>query len=364
MTPKTSLKSLKPSHRKSGDRKIGLGKNYFWMISIVFFLIVIVVLSSSNKSLMSKIRGGVGAGGTKTVKIDEAGAKLKDFVDKTYAKSIKSMEILSSNEESGMCAFDVTVTSVDDQTSTSTIYTSKDGKFFLPNTIDIDETLAQMQAQLGAAGGDTATAPQANIPKTDKPVVEMFTMSYCPFGNQAEDAMSPVARLLGDKVSIIPRYVIYADYRGGGPEYCLDAENKYCSMHGIDELKQNVRELCIYKYNRSKFWDYIDAVNKECTLSNIETCWDKPAQNLGIDTNKVESCLDSEATDMLAEEVEVGKKYGVSGSPTIVINGTRYDGGRSPENYKLGICGAFNGQPGECSTVLGTAAPAAAGGCE
>lgn len=363
MTPKTPLKSLKSAHRKPKNRKIkGLGGNYFWMISIIFFLIVIVVLSTSNSNLMSKLRKG--SGGIATVNIEEAQTKLKDFVDKTYARSIKGMEVISSKEESGMYAFEVSVTSVDDQTSTSTIYTTKDGKFFLPNTIDMDEMLAQIQGQEAPADGQAQAAAQADIPKNDKPVVEMFTMSYCPFGNQAEDGMGPVARLLGDKVEIIPRYVIYANYRGGGPDYCLDDENKYCSMHGIDELKQDVRELCIYKYRPEKFWDYIDAVNKECNLNNIEDCWDGPADNLGINTADIASCLDDEATEMLAKEVAAGEKYGVSGSPTVVINGTRYNGGRAPENFKLGVCGAFNNQPGECSTVLGAAAAAAAGGCE
>ena len=363
MTPKTPLKSLRSSHDKPrGKKLIGLGKNYFWMISIVFFLIVIVVLSMTNKNLIGKIRnGGVSVD---VVKIDDAGVKLKDFVDKTYAKSIKNMDILSSKEESGMYSFEVSVTSVDDQTSTSTIYTTKDGKYFLPNTIDIDETLAQVQGQDVAAGGEQAAAQPTDIPKTDKPVVEMFTMSYCPFGNQAEDGMSPVARLLGDNVDIIPRYVIYPDYRGGGPDYCLDDANKYCSMHGIDEIKQDVRELCIYKYRPEKFWDYIDAVNKECNLNNIEECWDGPAKKMGINTADIASCLDDEATALLEKEVAAGEKYGVSGSPTIIINGTRYNGGRSPENYKLSICGAMNNPAEGCKTVLGAAAAAAAGGCE
>jgi len=135
-------------------------------------------------------------------------------------------------------------------------------------------------------------------------------------------------------------------------------------MHGVEELNQDVRELCIYKYNKSKFWDYIDAVNAQCDLSNIESCWTKPAEALGIDTGKIESCFDNEAMDILAEEVALGQKYGITGSPALVINGARYEGGRAPENYKLGICGAFNNQPEACNTVLGNATASASGGCE
>ena len=37
-------------------------------------------------------------------------------------------------------------------------------------------------------------------PKKEKPEVELFVMSHCPFGTQIEKGMLPVARLLGDKI--------------------------------------------------------------------------------------------------------------------------------------------------------------------
>lgn len=332
--------------------------NYFWMISIVFFLIAIAVLTMENGRLAGILKGG---SGEKFLTAEEAQDRLVNFINETYSRTVKGVEVVETKEESGVYAITALITDQNDRTSTSTLHMSKDGKYFLANAIDIDEIKAQMAEQ---QAGNGQAQPAANMPKSDNPKVELFTMSYCPFGNQAEDGLSPVARLLDGSVEIEPHYVIYSDYNGGGEKYCLDKDDKYCSMHGIDELKQDVRELCIYKYNRSKFWDYIDAVNKDCDLNNIEDCWDGPAQELGIDSGKIASCLDNEAMDMLAKEVELGKKYGISGSPALVINGVKYQGGRASEDYKLGICGAFNEQPEKCSEKLGEVTAAASGGCE
>ena len=55
--------------------------------------------------------------------------------------------------------------------------------------------------------------------KSDKAKIDFYVMSYCPYGNQAEDGMSPVAALLNDKINFEPHYVIYGNYGGGGPKY-------------------------------------------------------------------------------------------------------------------------------------------------
>jgi hypothetical protein len=75
----------------------------------------------------------------------------------------------------------------------------------------------------------------------NKPQIDFFIMSYCPYGNQAEIAIEPVFQLLGDKVDFNPHYVVYANYGGGGTDYCMDNGN-YCSMHGIQELHQDIRK--------------------------------------------------------------------------------------------------------------------------
>ncbi|MCX6777954.1 MAG: thioredoxin domain-containing protein, partial [Candidatus Micrarchaeota archaeon] len=152
--------------------------------------------------------------------------------------------------------------------------------------------------------------------------------------------------------------------QGGGPQYCLDNESKYCSMHGIQEVHEDVRELCIYKYQKEKYWDFVLKVNTACTSANVDSCWEAVANSTGIDTAKVKTCQKDEAIALLQNEVELNTKYGVQGSPALVINGVDYSGSRTPEGYKQGVCSAFNSPPAECNqTLSGSTTSTASGGC-
>ena len=81
--------------------------------------------------------------------------------------------------------------------------------------------------------------------------------------------MMPVVELLKDKADIQLHYVIYENYQGGGSKYCLDKDNKYCSMHGIQELNQDVRELCVQKYQGDKLWNFVKEINAKCTSAML-----------------------------------------------------------------------------------------------
>ncbi len=199
----------------------------------------------------------------------------------------------------------------------------------------------------------------------NKPQIDFFIMSYCPYGNQAEIGIEPVYRLLKDKAIFNPRYVIYENYGGGGPNYCLDS-GKLCSMHGIQELNQNIREACAAKYFGMDAWfDFALAMNDKCTSANADSCWEAVATELKLDVTKIKTCEKDEGLALMRADKELGDKLGVSGSPTVFIDGQAYNGGRTPEAYKTGLCAAFTTQPVECKTVLAgdaTAAPAA-GSC-
>ncbi len=239
-------------------------------------------------------------------------------------------------------------------------YVTKNGKLFFIEGIDLEPPVAK------------------NIPKTDTPEVELFVMAFCPYGNQAEEIMEPVQKLLGNKAKIELRYVIYSNYASGFPDYCLDKENKFCSMHGISEVHQDIREICVQKYQRNKLWDFVMKINEETTSQNVDEKWEEIAKNLGIDAQKIKDCQANEAEILLAKEVELNKteypvqdpshyqnqeKTTIAGSPTLIINGMVYGGERSSEGYKEAICSGFKSPPEECSQKLEnkTGSP---GGCQ
>ena len=187
-------------------------------------------------------------------------------------------------------------------------------------------------------------------------------MSYCPFGNIAEEAIAPVFELLEGKADFNPHYVIYSNY--GGEGFCYDEEQKYCSMHGVQELNQGVRELCVAKHMGMKeYFEFVIAMNKKCDHKNADTCWEAVAEEIGLDAAKIKKCFISEAEEILSEELELNKLYGAKGSPQVFIDGMQHNGPRAPESYKEALCKAFDTLPEECNTELSSESQGPSGSC-
>lgn len=187
----------------------------------------------------------------------------------------------------------------------------------------------------------------ASIPKTDKPVVELFVMSHCPFGKQGMSVLAPVAPLFGDKIDASIKFVNYA-------------------MHGPSEREDNTKIYCIEKEQKDKIWTYVS----ECASKGnyTEDCM----KSVGVDVDKVNACINetNKKFNIVAanypkypiNDAEC-KKYGVRGSPTLVINGKVISDWRTPEKLKTFICAAFKNPPAECNKKLANTATAPSGGC-
>ncbi|MFH1770629.1 MAG: hypothetical protein ABH828_03670 [archaeon] len=212
---------------------------------------------------------------------------------------------------------------------------------------------AEYYASIGIVKGD------------NKPQIDFFVMSYCPYGNQAEEAIAPVFDILGGKAEFKPHYVIYSNYGTGYPDYCLDEAEVVCSMHGIQELNQDIREACVAKYMGIQEWfDFALAMNTACNSQNADICWTAVAEGLGLDTEVISTCEATEGYDLMMADKTLGGKQSVSGSPTVFIDGASYSGARSANGFLAGLCAAFDDAPAECDSVVAepTTTTASAGG--
>lgn len=193
------------------------------------------------------------------------------------------------------------------------------------------------------------------VTKSDRPKVELFVMSYCPYGLQMEKAFLPAMELLKNKADMDIKFVSYA-------------------MHGEKELAENTRQYCIQKDFNDKYISYLKCfTNKDDYKSCLST--------VGLTEAQISSCV--AATDKQFKTMELFKdrstwlsgsypqypvhatlndQYGVQGSPTLIINGAEVSANRTPEAVKQAICAAFNNAPSECSQTLSTAAPSASFG--
>lgn len=187
----------------------------------------------------------------------------------------------------------------------------------------------------------------------DKPEIDFFVMSYCPYGNIAEEIIEEVYDVLGDSANFKPHYIYYANYQGGGSAYCMDEDSLYCSMHGVTEANQNVREQCVQEQEGIGAWfEFVREMNNKCTAQNADVCFESVANDLGYDLDAIKSCESEKALLFAEEDAKLMELFGARGSPAIYIDGATYSGDRDSNSILSAICSSFENAPSECNEVI------------
>jgi hypothetical protein len=232
-----------------------------------------------------------------------------------------------------------------------TIYVSADGNEIFQGEIDMNQ-------QAPSADANKQQASQ-NVPKSDKPDVRLFVMSYCPYGTQMERGILPVLKTLGSSINFTLEFVDYSMHNN-------------LATNDRKELDENMRQYCIQKNQPAVFDAYLG-----CFLKAGQGTEASCMATAGVNQAQVTSCMAQTDTQFNVTkdfkdqstytgqfpQFEINKadndKYGVQGSPTLVINGVQSNADRDSESLLKAICGAFNNQPKECQTQLSSTAPVA-----
>ncbi len=318
-------------------------KTWTTLLVIVVVLIVLGLITSSSLRKEAKSTTTIKPG--KNISVDTAKTKAEEFINKFLMQGGSKATVKEVTTEYGLYKIKVDITS-----DVVESYLTKDGKLFFPQALNVDQISA------AKTGTDTSTpassGPVASVTKkSDKPTVELFVMSYCPYGTQIEKGMLPVLAALGNKINF---------------------ELKFCSyaMHGEKELTENLTQYCIQKEQPNKLDSYLKCfleagqsttcldtagVNKT-TLANCVTKTDNQYKVTSNFTNHVGFQGSYPSFDVNKSDND---KYSVGGSPTLIINGEDIQSGRDSATLLKTICSAFNNPPAECSTVLPSVAPSA-----
>jgi hypothetical protein len=299
-----------------------------WIISTVILAAVIMVILLGG---FGSITGGAIGVASKA----DVETKILDFVK---AQTGETVEIVNSGYENGLYTITVLY-----QGKEIPLYTTADGENLVQGVTPFS---VLMDASNTATDTGAAQQPTA-VPKTDKPVVELYVFTYCPYGTQAEKGIIPTIKALGNKVDFKIRQI--------------------GAMHGEHEQIEAQRQLCIEKNYPTKFLDYVSAFISDsaigacgsdatCKAPLLKAIYSK----LGIDVAKIDACIPTEGLTMYNAEVSNAQKLSVSGSPTLIINGVKSSAGRDSASYLAGICSAFNTAPTtECGKQLSSTSPAA-----
>ncbi len=308
---------------------------------VVGILIGQVALPGIGIGLVAlEAEGNIGLGDEATLDKTELEAKVQDYIQEIVGPQGLNIEVVSI-ESFNESFYTVNFTLLKDGISQgdNAIFLTKDGLALVGNPpMMLDEPVPQVQ--------QPQQEPQAvEVQKSDKPEVEVFVMSYCPYGLQMQKAVLPVMKLLGSRADIETKFVSYI-------------------MHDWQEIEENTLQYCIQKEQNEKYFDYLNCFVIE---GNSQACLVSAGVNLES-LNNCAAAADAEfgitaAYDDKASWLngvypiynvhkELNELYGVQGSPAFVINGTVVSAGRSPEAVKQAICNAFNEAPAECSEVL------------
>jgi len=314
------------------------------LATILVVIVVLVVLGALSSSYWRKDNSNNTANKPgKSLTSDAAKALSEEFINKFLLSGGGTAKVTEITTEYGLYKLKVDLTS-----NVVESYITKDGKLFFPQSLVVDEVKGAGTSTTAAAG---ATPSTTVTKKSDKPTVELFVMSYCPYGTQIEKGMLPVMAALGNKI---------------------DFKLKFCSyiMHGDKEIAENLLQYCIQKEQPDKLAPYL-----KCFLeaSQSASCLD----STGVNKTVVNNCVTATDKQFKVTENNINKvgyqgtfpgfdvykadneKYNVGGSPTLIINGEDIQSGRDAASLLKTICSAFNTAPKECETVLSSDSPSA-----
>jgi hypothetical protein len=304
-----------------------LKKVMVWqLISVALVIALVVVLYTGDKS------------GGDALSQDEAEVKMLEFINNNLVQPGTEAEILSVTEENGLYKMEVSL-----QGQTITSYSSKDGEVFFPQAMVVNAVENEV------ADNAAPATPPPESPKSDKPKVEAFVMSHCPYGTQIEKGLIPVMETLGDKADIEIKFVNYA-------------------MHGEKEVLEQLNQYCIQEEQNAKFIPYLkcfleegDGVGcltkTEIDMDKLETCTTAADTEFEITKNLEDKTnWKGNFPPFMVHDKECNE-YGVRGSPSLVINGQTASAGRDAVSLLAAICNAYNEKPEECDTELDAASP-------
>jgi protein-disulfide isomerase len=173
-----------------------------------------------------------------------------------------------------------------------------------------------------AVGNSPALGP-ANAPVT---IVE-FGDYESPFNKMELGALAQVREKYGDKVRLVFR--------------------DFPSFSSKDGVKAAEAARCADE--QGKFWQFQDALYADQTKLAVPDL-KATARQLGLDSQKFDSCLDSgRYSSTIEKDIEDGLRLGIRNAPTFIVNGSPHAGAQSVPGFETTIDPLLQGKGGEPS---------------
>ncbi|MFA5141655.1 MAG: DsbA family protein [Candidatus Woesearchaeota archaeon] len=174
---------------------------------------------------------------------------------------------------------------------------------------------------------------------SDKANIDLYVMSQCPYGVQAENSFKEVVDKMKGYVNMNIEFIGQTD------------GTNFNSLHGEPEVIGDLIQACAKNHYPAVYFDFIACQNKNNPsdlVSSLTTC----ADEIGIDSKTLETCYQGEeGKALLAASFQKAQSLNVQGSPTIYLNGVQYAGGRAPNDLIRAICEATGNKAPACAEL-------------
>ena len=124
----------------------------------------------------------------------------------------------------------------------------------------------------------------------------------------------------------VEKSLIESEYISGGAVYYVFRQYPFMDRDVTTKESQQAANASMCAAEQGRFWDYHDMLFVNWGGENVGSFIDKRlvafAENLGLNMEQFNTCFkDKKYETEIAAEFDMGAKYGVTGTPTVFVNG-------------------------------------------
>ena len=108
------------------------------------------------------------------------------------------------------------------------------------------------------------------------------------------------------------------------------------SPKGLQEIQENIRQICINKYYPEQHLDYLSCINKDLGKNEGSIDWRQCLVGEKIDHQKIDSCTNGkEGMNLLLKDIALIEELGISFCPSYLVNNKILLKGIDPLSFKM-----------------------------
>lgn len=155
----------------------------------------------------------------------------------------------------------------------------------------------------------------SRVSRMGTPTLELFVMSYCPYGVSAEEKLFPIVKQFGDQIHF-KLHFIAKEKAAPSPQDITP----FTSLFGYPGVAEDIRQVLIAEYYPAQYMDYI-----LCRGKKLDKSWEECARKFNIDVDNIQTLFDSpEAEQLFRENIKRTAALGIQASPTILVDNRRF----------------------------------------